>query len=96
MATEALKLVEAAGNREYMAMAQLTLAQIQVAEGDLAGSTHLHEQAIQQFEQMGSLPGLLRARLSYTQLLAQQGMNEAATSLSQAVRQEATLIGLYI
>jgi serine/threonine protein kinase/lipoprotein NlpI len=96
MATEALKLVEMAGNREYMAMAQLTLAQIQAAEGDVVNSAHLHGEAIKHFKRMGSLPGLLRARLSYAQLLAQQGMDEAATSLSQAVRQEATLIGLYI
>jgi eukaryotic-like serine/threonine-protein kinase len=96
MATEALKLVEAAGNREYMAMAQLTLAQIQAAAGDLTGSAHQHEQAIRQFEQIGALPGLLRARFSYAQLLVQQGRDEATTSLIPAIRQEAALIGLYI
>jgi tetratricopeptide (TPR) repeat protein len=96
MATEALKLVEAAGNREYVAMAQLTLAQIQAAEGDLVGSAHRHEETIKQFEQINGLPGLLRARLSYAQLLAQQGTDEATTSLIQATRQEAGLIGLYI
>ena len=54
-----------------------------------------YQQAMAEFEQVGSLSGLLRARFSYAQALAQQG-DDATEALAQTVRQEAAIIGLHL
>ena len=96
MTDKALKLVEAAGNQEFIAIAQATLAQIHAAQGDQAQAETTYQKALTLFERIGSPAGLLRTRLNYTQFLAAQGQDENATLLEQEVRNEASRIGLYL
>jgi ATP/maltotriose-dependent transcriptional regulator MalT len=88
--------VEAVGNREYIAQAQATLAQIHAVQGDLAGAESLYQKALNLFEQVGSRTGFLRVQLSYAQFLEKQGQTHQATKLEQASRAEAAQIGLYL
>lgn len=95
-ADNGLKLVEAVGNREFVALGQAVLAQIQAAQGDFPGAEILYQKAITLFEEVGSRPGLLRTQLSYAQFLVQQGQAEKAAALEETVRAEAAKIGLYL
>ena len=96
VANDALKMVESAGNQEYMAQAQATLAQIHAAQGDPATAETLYEQALTLFEQVGSRIRLIRAKQAYAGFLTKQGQKDKAASLKAAVRDEAVKIGLYL
>ena len=93
---EASKLVEAAGNREYIALAQTTLARIRAMEGDAQTAETLYQKALALFEQVGSPAGRIRTQLHYAQLLRAQDQLEAAADLEQAARAEAERLGLYL
>ena len=54
-ASDALKLVETAGNQEHVAAAQATLAQIYAAQGDAAAAKAMYRKALTLFEQVGIL-----------------------------------------
>ncbi len=92
----ALKLVETAGNQEYIAAGYALLAQIYVAknEPDMADKTYTR--AITLFEQVGSPAGLLRTRLNYARFLADQGETDRAADLEQDARAKAAKIGLHL
>jgi tetratricopeptide (TPR) repeat protein len=96
VANDALKMVETAGNQEYMAQAQATLAQIHAAQGDPATAQTMYEQALTLFEQVGSRIRLIRTKQSYADFLAKQGHKNKAASLKTAARDEAAKIGLYL
>jgi serine/threonine protein kinase/tetratricopeptide (TPR) repeat protein len=93
---DALKLVEAAGNQEYIALAQATLAQIHAVQGDITTAGEMYREALALFEQVGSRAGLVRAQLSYAQFLAQQGQTAEATTIEQNARDEAGKMKLYL
>jgi serine/threonine protein kinase/tetratricopeptide (TPR) repeat protein len=93
---DALKLVEAAGNQEHVALAQATLAQVHAAQGDSSAAEAMYQQALTLFEQIGSQIGLVRAKLSYAQFLGQQGQAAEATTMEQKARDEAGKMGLYL
>ncbi len=95
-ADNGLKLVEAAGNREFVALGQAILAQVQAAQGDLPGAENLYQKAMALFEEVGSRPGLLRTQLSYAQFLTGQSQTDKAAGLEQTTRAEASKIGLYM
>jgi tetratricopeptide (TPR) repeat protein len=92
---DALELVEVAGNQEYVALAQATLAQIHAGQGDSSAAEAMYQKALTLFEQIGSQIGLVRAQLSYAQFLEQQGQANAET-IEQKARGEADRIGLYL
>jgi serine/threonine protein kinase/tetratricopeptide (TPR) repeat protein len=93
---DALKIVEAAGNREYIANAHATLAQIYQRQDDQAAAETAYQQALALFEQMEHLGGLLRTRLVYAQYLAQTGEPDRAQTLTEQTRTKAKEIGLYL
>jgi tetratricopeptide (TPR) repeat protein len=93
---EALKLGRAAGNREYIAIGQATMAQIHAARGEPAMAEAMYKKALTLFEEVGNPAGLLRTRLNYAHFLAGQGQTEAATELERETRDEATRIGLHL
>jgi serine/threonine protein kinase/tetratricopeptide (TPR) repeat protein len=93
---EAMKLVEAAGNQEYIAIAQATLAQIYSAQGDRAKAKAMYKKALALFEQVGSPAGLLRTKLNYAQFLAAEGWTHSAAALEKEARDEAARIGVYL
>jgi tetratricopeptide (TPR) repeat protein len=95
-ADNGLKLVEAVGNREFVALGQAILAQVQAAQGDLPGAESLYQKAMTLFEEVGSRPGLLRTQLGYARFLAQQGQANKAAALKQTTLGEAAKIGLYL
>jgi tetratricopeptide (TPR) repeat protein len=95
-ADNGLKLVEAVGNREYIALGQATLAQIYAAQDNLTTAEELYQKALTLFEETGSRPGLLRTQLSYAQFLEKQGQTDQATALEQAVQAEAARMGVYL
>jgi tetratricopeptide (TPR) repeat protein len=93
-ANNALKLVEAAGNQEYIALAQATLAEIYAAQGNAAAAEAMYLRALALFEQVGHRAGRLRAQVSYARFLAKQGEPERAAALERAARQEAEQVGV--
>lgn len=95
-ADNGLKLVEAVGNREFVALGQAILAQVQAAQGDSPGAENLYQKAVALFEEVGSRLGLLRTQLSYAQFLTRQGQTDKAAALEQTTRAEASKIGLYM
>jgi tetratricopeptide (TPR) repeat protein len=94
--TQALKLVETAGNQEFIARGQAMLAQIQAAQGQQAQAEQMYQKAVKLFKQIGSPAGVLRTQLSYAQFLAAQGQAKKATTLGQQVREEAGRLGLFL
>jgi tetratricopeptide (TPR) repeat protein len=95
-AKDALKLVEAVGNQEYVAAAQSTLAQIYAAQGDSAAAETMFQKAMNLFKQVGNRAGRLRTQLSYAQFLTAQGQGEQAASLEEKARTEAVKLGVYV
>jgi tetratricopeptide (TPR) repeat protein len=95
-ADNGLKLVEAVGNRELVALGQAILAQIQAAQGDSPGAEKLYQKAVALFEEVGCRLGLLRTQLSYAQFLTRQNQTDKAAVLEQTTRAEAGKIGLYM
>ena len=93
---DALKLVEAAGNRHYVAQAELLLAQICAAQNDRpAAETHF-DQAIALFEQVGQQAGLLRSRLKYGQFLGQNGRTNEASEMVERAQTQAAEMDIYL
>ncbi|MFC1975670.1 serine/threonine-protein kinase PknK [Chloroflexota bacterium] len=95
-ADDALKLVETAGNQEYIAQAQATLALTYAAQGNSAAAEKMYQESLDLFEQLGCRGGLLRTRLSYARFLDQQGQTKEATKMEQKARAEAEKIGAYL
>lgn len=93
-ANNALNLVEAAGNQEYIALAQATLAEIYAAQGNAAAAEAMYLRALALFEQVGHRAGWLRAQVSYARFLAKQGETERAAALERVARQEAEQVGV--
>jgi len=90
----ALKLVESAGNQEYIAAGWATLAQILAAQGNPAAE--MYQKALKLFENIGSPAGLVRTKLNYAHFLANQGQTEPAAALEQEARSQAAGIGLHL
>lgn len=88
-AESALRLVESAGNRGYIAAGRAVLAQIFAAQGQPDTAEKMYNEALTLFEQVGSPAGLLRTRLEYAHFLAGQGQHERAESLEQETRSQA-------
>ena len=88
--------LEAAGNQEYIATGWSVLAQIQAAEGKTDVAEQTYRKAASQFEKIGSPAGLLRTKLNYARLLADQGQADRAASLEQDARGQAANIGLHL
>lgn len=95
-ADNGLKLVEAVGNREVVALGQAILAQVHAAQGDLAAAESFYQKALTLFEEVGSRPGLLRTQQSYAQFLERQGQIERATTLAQTAQAEGAKLGLHL
>ncbi|MBE7469196.1 MAG: protein kinase [Anaerolineales bacterium] len=95
-ADNGLKLVEAVGNREFVALGRAVLAQVQAAQDDFPGAEVLYQQAMALFEEVGSRPGLVRTQLGYAQFLARQGQTDKAAALEEMARGEAVKIGLHL
>jgi tetratricopeptide (TPR) repeat protein len=94
--TEALALVEPAGNRKSVALGQAIRARIFAAEGQPAQAESMFTQAISQFADIGYPAGVLRTQLQYAQFLAGQGRAEAAAQLQSQARAEAQRLSLYV
>ncbi len=92
---EALNLVEAAGNREQMAMSQSILARIYARQNDSSAARIMYREALALFETMGHRPGLVRTKLHYAQFLAQQQPDQAA-AIEQEARDEAKQLELFV
>lgn len=82
---EALRLVETAGNREYIATGYMLQARLRAARGHLDQAIPLIQQAIALYEKVGSRPGVIRARQVYVGLLAEQGLTDQAAVEMQRV-----------
>lgn len=95
-ADNALKLVEAVGNREFMAYAQALLAQIYASQGEATYAGPLYEKALTLFEQLGCRPGWVRTQLAQAHFLRQQGRADEADKAEQAARTEAAKLGVYL
>jgi tetratricopeptide (TPR) repeat protein len=95
-AESALKLVQPAGNRKYVAASQAVLAQIYEKQAMPAHARKLYQKAIDLFRQIGHPSGLLRAQLNYAHFLAGQGDSQTAAALERQVRSEAAKMGLFL
>lgn len=93
---DALRIVEAAGNREYVAMAQATLGRIYAAQNNLSAAEAAYRQALSLFEEIGAGVGLIRVRLDYAQFLADKGETDSAQSLARQAKIEAEQLGLHL
>jgi len=93
---DALKIVGAVGNPEYMAMTHAALAQIYQAQGDRFDAETAFQKSLALFKEIGSLTGLLRTQLSYARFLRDAGEIAAAQKLETQTRVEAERIGLYL
>jgi tetratricopeptide (TPR) repeat protein len=93
---EALELVQAAENWEYIARALLNQAQIEAAAGEQTIAAEKYERAMALYERVGSRTGWLRARLRYAHFLGQQGQSQAAADIEADTRAEAAKIGAYL
>ena len=96
IADDALKLVEEAKSREHIALCQATLAEIYVVREDFRAAQIMYKDALKLFEQVGSLPGTIRTKLSYAQLLKRQGQAFDAATMIQDAHQAAAQIELYV
>jgi serine/threonine protein kinase/tetratricopeptide (TPR) repeat protein len=92
----ALNLVEAAGNRKYIASGQAMLAQIYEAQGRPDKAEPMYQKALELFTQVGHSADLLRTQLKYALFLADQGDLQAAANLERETRLEAAKIGLHL
>ncbi|MBN1219901.1 MAG: protein kinase [Anaerolineae bacterium] len=95
-ADDALQLVEDAENREYINLAEATLAQIYAAKGDTTAAETMYEQALVRSQQFGYQLAWLRTRSHYAQFLLEQGKADEAVTIQQETRAEADRIGLYL
>lgn len=95
-ASDALKLVEAVGNQEPLALAQATLASIYAAQGDATAARSAYETALQILETIGSLGHRARTLHQYAHFLIQQGQADEAARLQQEAILAAGAIGLYL
>jgi tetratricopeptide (TPR) repeat protein len=96
LTNDAFELVQAAENREYIALALANLAEIYAVEGKPVVAEEMFQRSLALFEQVGSQTGLLETRLNYARFLARQGQTERATKLEQESRAEAARIGVYL
>lgn len=96
-ADDGLRLVEGTGNREHIAQAKVTLAQIYTRQNDLAAAEVMYKEALTLFEKVGCRPGLVRAKLNYAQfLLKNLGQTTEAVPLQREARHEAKQMELYL
>jgi Tfp pilus assembly protein PilF len=93
---DALKIVEAVGNPEYVAIAHAVLAQIYSTQGDRVDAETAFQQALTLFDEVGNLPGLLRTQLKYAQFLRETGETTTAQTMVMKTRVKAEEIGLYL
>lgn len=94
--TNALELVEAAGNQAYIASGRAIMARIYAAKDKPNMAEKMYRSAMELFEKVGSPAGLLRTRLDYARFLAKQGQVKESSELEQHVRAEAASLGLYL
>lgn len=90
----ALKLVETAGNQEYIAAGWAISAQILMAQANLDAAAKMYQKSIELYKKIGSPAGLLRAKLNYARLLAVQNRHDQAATLEQQAQSEAEKIDL--
>ena len=94
--SDALRFVQKTGNREYIAVAQATLAEIHAAQGENIEAEEMYRKALNLFEEIGNRAGLLRTRLSYARFLDQRGEQSGAASLRSETLTQAKEIELYL
>ena len=95
-ARDALKIVNAAGNQEYIAVAEATLAEIYSVQQDELAAEAAFERALKLLKQIGARPGMLRTQLNYAQHVARQGDSSTAAALAEEARAQAKKLGLYL
>ena len=93
---EALVIVKAAGNQEYMARGQAILAHLSALEGDVEAAEAGFKQSLALFERVGSLAGVIRTRLLFACFLAREDEQEKAEALKTLARREADRLGLFL
>ncbi|MEM7029222.1 MAG: protein kinase [Chloroflexota bacterium] len=93
---DALKLVERAGNQQYIALGRSLLAQIHAQRGDHFAANTSFEESIRLFETVGDQPNLLRTKAHFARFLSLQNQTQKAIQLSQDVETAAARIGLYL
>jgi tetratricopeptide (TPR) repeat protein len=94
-AEEALRIVVAAGNQEYIAQAQLALAQIAVAQGQAAVAEEFFQKAQTLSQQIGLAACWLQTQRHYAALLMKRGDTNKAITMMQEARQEALRLGFH-
>jgi tetratricopeptide (TPR) repeat protein len=90
---EALKIVTAAGNQEYLAHAQLTLAQVLAQQGRDDEAQQLYQKTLALAQQVNCAAGRIQTQLHYAHLLAAQGRHKRAAALRQDAQHEAQRLG---
>ncbi len=95
-ATDALKLVEAVGNWEYVALSRLALAQIYAAQAETEQAEAAYQAVLEIFEEIGSQSGHVQAVWQYAQFLGQQNRTAEAARLEAEARDEAARLGIYL
>jgi tetratricopeptide (TPR) repeat protein len=95
-ANDALKIVKAVSNPEYMAITHSVLAQIYHAQDDRFDAETAFQKSLALFREIGSLTGLLRTQRRYALFLRNTGETVAAQKLEAQTRVEAKRIGLYL
>lgn len=95
-ANDALKLVKAVGNQEFVALAQGTLAQTQVASGNFEKAEQIFTQSLALLEETGCRLGKIRTQLRYAQFLQGQGRDDRADALGANAQREAQEIELHL
>ena len=95
-ALDALKLVQAVGNREYVILTQATLAQVYAAQGDKGKAETLYLQALQDLKESGSHLALIRTQHQYGQFLKQKGQTDEAKTIEKEIFDQARTLGLHL
>jgi Tfp pilus assembly protein PilF len=91
-----LSIAEDVKSLGQTAVARATLAQIHEAEGDYVTAEVLYHTAINLFDRMGALAGLMRTRLDYARFLAKAGRSADAQDLERKTREQANQLGLHL
>lgn len=90
---EALKIVTAAENREYIARGQLVLAQVFAVRGRVAEADALYQKALALAAAVGCALVRLQGQWQYANFLAARGEMQRANTLKQEASREAQLLG---
>ena len=95
-ADDAHQLATRAGHRELAAQADLILAQIYQAQNNLTAAAAMFKNGLDLFRQVGSRPGVVRAKWHSAQFLRRQGQTAEAARLQGEAEVEAEAMRLYL